>query len=79
MYGILEVLAIGLAVLVLLAVVVVYYILVVRAILQALRRKTNQVLLVFMFLSLVPVPPCILMGVMILIIWHTHKRDLSDA
>jgi len=30
----------------------------------------------FAFLALIPLPPILVMGIMILIIWHYHKQDL---
>ncbi len=58
-----------------LALLVIYYVLLVRALLQMLRSETNQVLLVFGFLSLLPAPPVIVMGIMILIIWALHGKS----
>ncbi len=54
-------------------VLVVYYILIARSILQMLRVKANTVLLVFAFLALIPVPPLVITGVMVMIIWYIHK------
>ena len=62
-----------------LGVLVLYYVLLVRAVLQMLRSKVNQVLLTFALLSLVTIPPVFLLGVSVLIIWHFHKRDLPSA
>jgi hypothetical protein len=65
--------AISLTVLVL---AVIYYVLLVLAILEMLRRETHIVLVVFAFLALCPLPPCLVMGVMVILIWHLHKRTL---
>lgn len=62
-----------------LGVLILYYVLLVQAILQMLRSKVNQVLLTFAFLSLVILPPTLLLGIFILIIWHFHKKDLPSA
>ena len=64
---------IGLAGLVLL---VLYYVLLVRTILLLLRCNANPVLLVFSFLSLCPMPPCLVMGVFVLIIGSVHGSAL---
>ena len=55
---------------------VVYLVLMVRAIIDMLRHDAHRVLLTFAFLSLVPLPPLVIMGILILIIWHYHKRDI---
>ena len=69
--------AILIAVLLLLvAILVTYLILVARAVIEMLRYKANSVLLVFAFLSLIPFPLILILGIMVLIIWHYHKRDI---
>ena len=64
---------------VLLGIIVYYYVLLVRAILQMLRHQVSGVLLTFAFLSLVPLPVTVIMGVVIMIIWHYHKKDLQTG
>ncbi len=61
---------------VLIAIVVVYLVFMVRAVIDMLRHDVHGVLLTFAFLALIPVPPILVMGLMILIIWHYHKRDI---
>ena len=56
--------------------VVVYLVLMVRAIIDMLRYDVHGVLLTFAFLALIPFPLILVMGIMILIIWHYHKRDI---
>ncbi len=56
------------------SILIIYYVLMVTSILQMLRAKTNQVLLVFAFLALFPAPPVIIMGIVIMIIWGLHRR-----
>ena len=68
-----------LAVIVILGLLVLYYTLLVRAILQMLRLDVNKVLLTFAFLSLVILPPTLLLGIFILIIWHFHEKTLPAA
>ena len=55
---------------------VVYLVLIVRAIIDMLRYDVHGVLLTFAFLALVPFPLILVMGIMVLIIWHYHKRDI---
>jgi len=55
-------------------ILIAYYVLLARSILQMLRARTNTVLTVFAFLALLPFPPVILMGVVIMIIWAVHKQ-----
>ena len=65
--------------LVLVAILVTYLILVARAVIEMLRYKANSVLLVFAFLSLIPFPLILILGIMVLIIWHYHKKDLTAS
>jgi hypothetical protein len=62
--------------LVLIVALVVYLVLIVRAIIDMLRYDVHGVLLTFAFLALVPFPLILVMGIMVLIIWHYHKRDI---
>ena len=62
--------------LVLLGLVVLYLVLMVRAVIEMLRYDVHGVLLTFSFLALIPFPLILIMGVMILIIWHFHKKDI---
>ncbi len=52
---------------------IVYLVLMVRAVIDMLRHDTHGVLLTFAFLALIPFPPILVMGIMVLIIWHYHK------
>ncbi len=60
----------------LIGVVVVYLVLMGRAIIEMLRSDVHGVFLVFAFLALIPVPPFLVLGIMILIIWHYHKTNI---
>ncbi len=60
-------------------VLVVYYILIARSILQMLRVKANTVLLVFAFLALIPLPPLVITGVVVMIIWSIHSKALATG
>ncbi len=64
---------------VLIAILVVYLALMVRAIIDMLRQGVHAVLLTFAFLALIALPLFVIMGVMVLIIWHYHKKDLLLA
>jgi hypothetical protein len=64
---------------VLIAVLIVYLALMVRAILDMLRHDAHVVILTFAFLALIAVPLFVFMGIMVLIIWHHHKKDLIVA
>ena len=62
--------------LMLITLVVVYLVFMVRAVIDMLRYEVHGVLLTFAFLALIPFPLIMVMGVMILIIWHYHKKDI---
>jgi len=62
--------------LILIGAVIVYLVLMVRAVIDMLRYDTHGVVLTFAFLALIPFPPIVVMGIMVLIIWHYHKRDI---
>ncbi|OOZ57027.1 hypothetical protein BOW43_12460 [Solemya velum gill symbiont] len=62
--------------LVLIGLIIVYLVFMVRAIIDMLRYDVNSVLITFSFLALIPFPLFIILGVMILIIWHHHKKDI---
>ncbi len=66
----------GILILVLL---VIYYVLLVRAVLDMLRQKTNTALLVFAMLGLLPLPPFIILGVLVIIIWTLHGRTGAET
>ena len=63
--------------LLLLGLLVGYLVLMVRAVIQMLRYRARSVLLVFAFLSMIPFPLVVLYGILILIVWHYHRRDLE--
>ena len=65
-------------ILVLLGLIVLYYVLLVRSILDMLRRDIQQrILLTFAFLSLIFSPFTLIMGINVIIIWAIHKKSLS--
>ena len=65
--------------LVVLGLLILYYVLLVRATLEMLRRDANKVLLAFSFLALVPAPPFLILGILIIIIWNIHKKTLPEV
>jgi hypothetical protein len=66
-------------VLVLLGLLVFYYVKLIKAILEMLQRKVPGVLLTFSFISLIPLPVSVILGIAILIIWHYHKKDYQTG
>ncbi len=62
--------------LVVIGALILYLVLMVRAIIDMLRHHAHGVLLTFAFVALIPLPPTLVMGIMVLIIWHYHKRDI---
>ena len=62
--------------LILIGVVILYLVLIVRAVIDMLRYDVHSVLLTFAFLALIPFPPILVMGIMVLIVWHYHKQDI---
>ena len=62
-----------------LVLLVIYYVLLARAVLDMLRRKANTVLLVFAMLALIPFPPFIILGVLVLIIWTVYGRTGAET
>ena len=65
------------AALAVLIVLIVYYILLVRAILEMLDRDVRPILLASAFVALIPVPPIVVAGIVLLVIWHRHKKTAS--
>ena len=61
------------------ALLVIYYVFLVRAIIEMLRRDTNMVLMAFAFLALIPIPPLVIMGILVIIIWLIYKRTIPAA
>lgn len=59
-----------------LGLLVIYYYLLARAILEMLRCEAKPVMLFFAFFALIPLPPTVVMGVLVLIIWHLYKKSL---
>ena len=65
-------------ILILLGLIILYYALLVRSILDMLRRDIQQnILLTFAFLSLIFSPFTVIMGINVLIIWAIYKKSLT--
>ena len=55
---------------------VLYYVFLVRAIVEMVRRRAHTVLTVFSFIALIPVPPLIILGILLMVIWHRLKETM---
>jgi hypothetical protein len=53
---------------------VLYYILVAKAVVEMLRYGANPILLTFGFIALIPAPPLIVMGAVLIIIWRKYRE-----
>lgn len=53
---------------------VVYYVFIARTVLDMLRRSANSILLIFTLIALIPAPPTVIMGIVLMIIWSLHKK-----
>ena len=58
------------------ALVIVYLVFMGRAVIDMLRYDVRSVLLAFAFIALIPIPPIVVMGIMVMIIWHHHKKHI---
>ena len=67
---------IGLA---LLGALIVYYVFVTRALIEMLRASAPTVMLVFTYISLIPLPFFIVLGIFNLIVWHNVRSGLLEA
>ena len=60
----------------LLGVLIVYYVFVVRALVEMIRTKAPSVILVFTYISLIPLPFFIVLGIVNLVVWHKVRSEL---
>ena len=58
------------------ALVIVYLVFMGRAVIDMLRYDVRSVLLTFAFIALIPLPPLLVTGIMVMIIWHYHKKRI---
>ncbi len=59
-----------------LALVVIYLVFMVRTAIDMLQYDVPGVLLTFAFIALIPLPPLLVTGIVVMIIWHYHKKHL---
>jgi hypothetical protein len=59
-----------------LVVLIIYYLFMGSTVLAMLRRNVNPVLLTFAMIALLPLPPTVIMGIVLMIIWIQYRRSL---
>ena len=64
---------------VLLVILIAYYVFVIRALVNMIRVSAPSVMLVFTYISLIPLPFFLVLGVVNLIVWHQVQSDLLQA
>ncbi len=62
-----------------LGLLVLYFVLLVRALVEMLRLDAPSVMVVFTYISLIPFPLLLILGILNLIIWHHVRKDLIAA
>lgn len=55
---------------------VVYYVFLVRALIEMIRLDAPGVVIVFTYISLIPFPLLLILGILNLIIWHALRKDM---
>ncbi len=55
---------------------IIYYVLLVRALLEMIRLVAPGVVIVFTYISLIPFPLLLILGILNLIIWHFLRKEL---
>ncbi len=55
---------------------IIYYIFLVRALVEMIRLDAPGVVIVFTYISLIPFPLLLILGILNLIIWHYVRKDL---
>ena len=58
------------------ALLVVYLAFMVRTAIDMLRYDVQGVLLTFAFIALIPLPPLLVTGIAVTIVWHYHKKHI---
>lgn len=61
---------------VVLSLLIIYYFFLIRAVVEMIRLNAPAVVLVFAYISLVPFPLLLVLGIVNLIIWHCVREDL---
>jgi hypothetical protein len=62
-----------------LVVLVLYFVFLVRALVEMIRLDAPTVMIVFTYISLIPFPLLLILGILNLIIWHLVRKDLIAA
>ena len=60
----------------LMVILIAYYVFVIRALVDMIRVSAPSVMLVFTYISLIPLPFFLVLGVVNLIVWHKVRSDL---
>jgi len=60
------------------ALLVIYYVLLTRVVLEMLQRDANPILMTFAFLALIPLPPLLILGIVVMVLWSNY-RDTAPA
>jgi len=55
---------------------IIYFFLLVRALVEMIRLDAPGVVIVFTYISLIPFPLLLILGILNLIIWHFVRKDL---
>ncbi|MFC1526677.1 hypothetical protein ACFL6X_07705 [Candidatus Latescibacterota bacterium] len=64
------------AIVVAIVLVLIYYALMVPRIREMLDLQASPVLVAFALASLIPVPPAVVLGILIMFIWEGHRKTL---
>ncbi len=64
---------------VVLGLLIVYFFFLIRALVEMIRLEAPAVVIVFTYISLIPFPLLMVLGILNLIIWHFVRRDLMAA
>lgn len=55
---------------------IIYFVLLIRALVEMIRLDAPGVVIVFTYISLIPFPLLLILGILNLIIWHFVRKDL---
>jgi hypothetical protein len=59
-----------------LGLLIIYFVFLVRALVEMIRLEAPGVVIVFTYISLIPFPLLLILGILNLIIWHFVRKDL---
>ncbi len=54
---------------------IIYYVFLIRALVEMIRFDAPAVVIVFTYISLIPFPLLLILGILNLIIWHFLRKD----